>query len=78
LNQADLIRYALKGLDVEIREAQTLRTELHEALTDLNNLALREKSAPLAVVKNTRRPMSAAARRRISQAMKRRYRNLRK
>lgn len=77
-----LLTYALKGLDFEISQALELKTQLQrelekESMPPATAPWLKKVPVPL-VVRKPRKRMSAAARRRISEGMKERYRTLRK
>ena len=78
-NQAELIRLAITGIDAEIRELQETRARLTQSSTGGPKPARRgaSKSASAGATTAPKRVFSAATRKRLSLAAKRRWARIR-
>ena len=72
-DQQRLLELALKGLEAERERINDDIAEIHRQLRGRTPRAANGRSTFSLGLPRTRRPMSAAARRRISEGMKRRY-----
>ena len=78
-NQAELIRLAITGIDAQIRELQETRARLTQSSTGGAKPARRgaSKSASAGATTAPKRVFSAATRKRLSLAAKRRWARIR-